>query len=422
MAKGATDSSVGALESVRELEAKECKKILDITPEDQAIMFVGIHGIGKSEFMKEYFLEKDYAVVMLFLGQMADAGDLIGLPDRSVVTFQYGDQKVTQKITEFCPPKWWPRDSTAKIAIFLDEFNRGKPEVYQCIMDMALNRQLNGLPLPEHTRIVAAINPLDDKYGYQVTELDPALLDRFNVYGFSPSRKEWIYWAIDAKVHKLVIAFIAKAGALHLDPPHNGKMGVVYPSRRSWVRLSKILHKNPSLLAEEEFVTLRDVSVGIIGESASSSFYAFLKEQKKGIHPGRIVTAWDKDVEAKVKSATNQDLLMLNAELALHLEEEEEQYFAEMDSPAGKKQADKYAYNIWQYLKSVPREIMADFYDYVGDATVEHKKTWPDKLLSSNIQGLVDGFIDILHGKTKKEKEDDGENFKDPDIDELLKG
>jgi len=413
---GSENVAASSLDLHQELEAKECRKIIEITPDDQAIMLVGIHGIGKSEFIKQYFSSKGYAVIMLFLGQMADAGDLIGLPDRSTVTFSYGGEEVSQKITEFCPPKWWPRSDSMKLVVFLDEFNRGKQEVYQCIMDMALNRQLNGLKLPEHTRIIAAINPLDDKYGYQVTELDPALLDRFNVYGFAPSRKEWIYWAIDAKVHKLIIAFIAKHGAMHLDPPSNGKMGVVYPSRRSWVRLSNAIKQHPDLLAEEEFVTLRDLSRGIIGETAAAAFYKFIKEQKKGIYPGTILTNWNQELEDKIKDMKNQDLLMLNAEIAMHIEEEEQQYFGPAVSLKSKESV---AFNLWQYLKTVPREILADFYDYVGDAQIEHDKTWPDALLSSNIQGLVDDFIDIIHGKSKEDKENE-DHFKDPDIDEIL--
>ena len=419
MASKIESEALGLLDSVRSLEVQEWVNILEMTPEDQAIMAIGIHGIGKSEFFKDYFQKRGYAIVMLFLGQMADAGDLIGLPDRTMVTFCYGDKEVTQKITEFCPPKWWPRDNNTKLVLFLDEFNRGKPEVYQCIMEMVLNRQLNGLPLPPQTRIIAAINPLDDKFGYQVTELDPALFDRFNVYGFAPSRKEWVYWAIDAKVHKLVIGFIIKHGAAHLDPPANGKMGVVYPSRRSWVRLSNIIQKNPKLLAEEDFVTLRDISAGIIGEAASSAFYNFIREQQKGIHPGKIVTAWDDEVEKKVKSLNNMDLLMLNMELAVHLEEEEDNYFGNMESKEGKKQRDKYAYNIWQYLQSVPREIMANFYDYISDGYTVHKKTWPEKLLDSGITQFVNTFIDIYHGKTKEEKEQP-DAFKDPDVNDIL--
>lgn len=408
------DESTLALDNMRELDAEDTKKILKITPEDQAMMLVGIHGVGKSEFIKKYFEDHGYAIIMLFLGQMADAGDLIGLPDRSTVTFKYGDEEISQKITEFCPPKWWPRDDSTKLVIFLDEFNRGKQEVYQCIMDMALNRQLNGLKLPKHTRIIAAINPLDDKYGYQVMELDPALFDRFNVYGFKPSRKEWIYWAIDKKVHKLVIGFIAKFGAAHLDPPADGNMGVVYPSRRSWVRLSDTINRNPSLLSEEDFVTLRDVAAGIIGEASTAAFSGYLNEQKKGIHPGSILTNWNKELEDKVKETNNQDLLLLNLEISMHLEENEEQYFGEG------AESDKYAWNLWEYLKCVPREIMADFYDYVTDSTTEHKKKWPYKLLSSNVKGLVDEFVDIMHGKSEEDKLDEEDHFKDPDFDDIF--
>lgn len=413
--------SDGSLDNVNMLDAKTMRKVFDYTPDDQAIMLVGLHGIGKSEFIKSYFEEKGYAIITLFLGQMADAGDVIGLPDKTNVTFSYSGQEITQKITEFCPPKWWPRSDDAKIVVFFDEFNRGKPEVYQCIQDVTLNRQLNGLKLPIKTRIIAAINPLDEKYGYQVTELDPALLDRFNVYGFAPTRKEWIYWAIDAKVHKLVIAFIAKMGAIHLDPPSNGKMGVVYPSRRSWVRVSKIIQHNPEILNEDDMFLLRDMNSGIVGDASTASFHGFLKDQKRGIHPGAILTSWNTDIEAKVKKATNQELLVLNLEMALHIEEEEEQYFGDMITAEGKKQTEKYAYNLWQYLQIVPREILADFYDYISEATIEKKKTWPEKLLSSNVKGLVEEFINILHGKTKEEKDQEN-HFKDPDIDELLKG
>lgn len=66
--------------------------ILDHTPASHNIMLSGRHGIGKSEILTDYFTEKGMKVVALFLGQMSDPGDLIGLPDKS------GD------ITVFRPP------------------------------------------------------------------------------------------------------------------------------------------------------------------------------------------------------------------------------------------------------------------------------------------------------------------------------
>ena len=43
-------------------------------------MLTGKHGIGKSQILKQFFEERGQKVVILFLGQMSDPGDLIGLP------------------------------------------------------------------------------------------------------------------------------------------------------------------------------------------------------------------------------------------------------------------------------------------------------------------------------------------------------
>ena len=60
----------------------ELKQLLEATPASHNIMLVGNHGIGKSEILTEFFKEKGMPVVALFLGQMADPGDLIGLPTK----------------------------------------------------------------------------------------------------------------------------------------------------------------------------------------------------------------------------------------------------------------------------------------------------------------------------------------------------
>ena len=229
---------------------KEISEIFDCTPTDQAILLEGIHGVGKSEFLTAKFEEQGYKVITMFLGQTADAGDIIGLPDRKTIQIQYGDEVIDQVITEFCPPKWWPFNKTDKLVIFFDEFNRGKPEVYQCIMDMVLNRKLNGFDLPENTRIIAAMNPNGDEYDYDVTILDRALLDRFNKYEFKPTADEWITWASKNKVNNYIIGYLSKNSA-DLDPPKSVDdelLNEVHPSRRSWKRVSDIMASDPSII------------------------------------------------------------------------------------------------------------------------------------------------------------------------------
>lgn len=156
------------------VNSKELTEILDVTPSTQNIMLVGKHGIGKSEILTNYFNKKGMKVVSLFLGQMADPGDLIGLPHKNEETGK----------TDFMPPYWFPVDNEP-IVLFLDELNRARPELLQTVMDLALNRKLAGRYLPEGSRIISAVN---DGEEYQLTDLDPALVSRFNIYNFRPTK------------------------------------------------------------------------------------------------------------------------------------------------------------------------------------------------------------------------------------------
>lgn len=209
----------------------ELLSLLDITPTDQNLMLVGNHGIGKSEILTEYFSGKGMKVVPLFLGQMSDPGDLIGIPNRNNTTGK----------TEFMPPYWFPLDGKP-IVLFLDELNRARPEVLQTIMDLALNRTLAGRKLPDGSRIISAVNAGDQ---YQLTDLDPALVSRFNVVTFRPTTQEWLLWADKVGVDARVRDFI-RENPIWLDKNPDAKEGVdtgldKTPDRRAWKRVSDIL-------------------------------------------------------------------------------------------------------------------------------------------------------------------------------------
>jgi len=401
----------------------DLRKMLPYLPADKAILLRGIHGIGKSEFVNDYYSKQGYKVISLFLGQISEAADLIGLPDRIEAEFVYNGQTIRQKITKFCAPDWWPRNENDKIVLFLDELNRSKPEVYNCVMDLVLNRKLNGLYLPKDTRIVAAINPLDDSYGYQVVDLDPALWDRFAVYDFTPTNKEWLNWAMEIvenklRVNKYIISFLNKFGSRHLDPPANGALGTVYPSRRSWVHLSNIINQSSELITNKLDI-LSDIALGIIGDGATSSFNTFLKEQLKGIVPSKVVLGWDASVEKLVKKMSTPDHIVFNRELAMYLNESREDIFIST------KSRDACAYNVFQYLQSIQKESVADFFDYVSAENIKHDESennWARQLLQ--FQPIVNWFLDVYHGEEKEksnyENIDTKDHFEDPDIEQLL--
>src|SRR3954469_19897579 len=177
------------------IDAGELREVLRQTPPEQNILLVGRHGIGKSEIITAFFRdERRLPVVAFFLGQMSDPGDLIGLMHKDEATGR----------SVFLPPYWWPGDGRP-IVLFLDELNRARPEILQSVHELALNKTLAGKRLPEGSIVVSAVNEGDE---YQLTDLDPALVSRFNLYEFAPTAEDWLLWAAENDVDRRVTGFI----------------------------------------------------------------------------------------------------------------------------------------------------------------------------------------------------------------------
>lgn len=245
------------------INAQELKDLLDLMPADQNIMLVGKHGIGKSEILTHYFEKKGMRVVALFLGQMADPGDLLGLPTK--------DEKTGK--TDFMPPYWFPTDGKP-IVLFLDELNRARPEILQTVMDLTLNRKLAGKELPQGSQIISAVN---DGEEYQLTDLDPALVSRFNVVSFRPTCEEWLLWAEKNKLDKRVIGFIQNASEWldgDTNSSENKDTGLEKkPDRRGWKKVSDILQKIDVLTPIH-----RKMIASIVGVKATSQFCQYVEE------------------------------------------------------------------------------------------------------------------------------------------------
>ena len=243
----------------------ELLQLLDITPDSHNLMLVGRHGIGKSEILTEYYSTKGMMVVALFLGQMADPGDLIGIPSKNVETGK----------TEFMPPYWFPLDGRP-IVLFLDELNRARPEILQTIMDLALSRKLAGRQLPAGSRIISAVNEGDQ---YQLTDLDPALVSRFNIVCFQPTVEEWLLWAGREGVDKRVMSFIEE-NPIWLDRNPDMKEGEdtgldKTPDRRAWKRVSDII------IGSEVITPLHQKAIAaIVGAKAAVAFGGSVSQQK----------------------------------------------------------------------------------------------------------------------------------------------
>jgi hypothetical protein len=246
------------------INLSELKETLELTPSTQNIMLVGKHGIGKSEILTSYFNGKGMKVVTLFLGQMADPGDIIGLPSK--VEKQDADGNVTS-LTDFTPPYWFPQDDKP-IVLFLDELNRARPEILQTVMDLTLNRKLAGKTLPEGSYVISAVNDGDE---YQLTDLDPALVSRFNIYEFKPTVEEWLNWAAGQGLDERVINFI-QDNPTWLDGDSSDRkrdyQGLDKSAdRRAWKKVSDIMLKVDHINDIH-----KRIIAGIVGATAAAAF------------------------------------------------------------------------------------------------------------------------------------------------------
>ncbi len=279
------------------IDTKELYEILEETPAEQNIMLAGKHGIGKSEIITKFFSEKGLKVVSLFLGQMSDPGDLIGLQKTSA----------DGKTTEFLPPYWFPQDDTP-VVLFLDELNRARQEVLQTIMDLALNRTLAGRKLPAGSRVISAVNSGEQ---YQLTELDPALVSRFNLYDFRPTVKDWLDWAKENSIDERVISFILKNPAL-LDSDGESEKDFPTldktPDRRGWEKVSKIIFGK-----SEPSRTTCKLMCGIVGVKVGLMFYNSLS--KKASVTGRdVLTAFPR-VKQQIEYLSLPELCEINKDI-----------------------------------------------------------------------------------------------------------
>ena len=175
---------------------------------------------------------------------------------------------------------WFPVDDKP-IVLFLDELNRARPEILQTVMDLTLNRKLAGKALPKGSRIIAAVN---DGEEYQLTDLDPALVSRFNIYEFKPSVEEWLNWATANKLDSRVINFIQN-NPTWLDGDEGANQKHEYQGlnktadRRAWERVSDIMLKVESIKDIH-----KRIIAGIVGAAAAAAFILVTEHLADGLH------------------------------------------------------------------------------------------------------------------------------------------
>lgn len=259
-------------------------------------LLVGESGIGKTALVN-LFAEKENYYCVNIDGNLLKEGEIGGLPSVEKYTVNDNGKKIEKIATVYASyfkfveiDRVLAENPNQKILLFIDEINRCEHSVQQEIMNVILNREINGYKLHDNVTVIAAMNP-SNKYDefedteYQVSDMDPAQEDRFVWIYMESDVNNWIKWGMErvngqTRIHEDIINFIASFPE-YLHTPNSKESIKATP--RSWVRVSDIYRE---YLKEKESISLNilyNVVKGNVGAAISQDFLNYIEENKNPI-------------------------------------------------------------------------------------------------------------------------------------------
>jgi midasin (ATPase involved in ribosome maturation) len=346
------------------------KTFIKVTPYVTAVrkpvLVRGRHGVGKSQVVYQLAKGLGLPVVERRASQMTE-GDLLGLPSTD------------GNVTSWNPPEWYKTACTHAVVLFLDEVDRATSEVRQGIFELTDSRKLAGFTLHQDTLIFAAVNGGEHGEQYQVGEMDPAELDRWTVFDVEPTTEDWLEWAGDV-VHPVIWNFINQ-NHTHLEHKDDYEPNKVYPSRRSWHRLSECLAAGSLLDEGSDSSIVFNLTNSFVGFEAAVAFKDFVDNYE------RQVTVEDILDDGKIE---------LTADFGIN---EHAALITKMEQSGGleNKLSEERVQNLANYYITLPSEVAMKLWTILGQGhqansvALHQSKTADGKSVSAFIVELLTG-------------------------------
>jgi len=248
---------------------------------EEVPLIVGESGIGKTALAKQIAKNNDWSLIVID-GNLLKEGEIGGLPTiESYTGVSHKGDKIEQKTTVYAVHNKL-REIDEEISkgktvfLFIDEINRCEHTVQQELMNLILNREINGYKLHGSVKILAAMNP-SSKYGsdfdYQVVDMDAAQENRFVWLYMEPDYSQWLDWAIEAGIEQKVIEFISTFP----EYLHKINEDDIRATPRSYERISsiyKIYKEKKDSIPRSVFL---NVIKGNVGSLIAEEFVSFVE-------------------------------------------------------------------------------------------------------------------------------------------------
>jgi len=237
---------------------------------DLAPLLIGRAGIGKSQITATVAERLNLGFISRDLTLM-EPPDLVGLP------------QVKDGVTTFLPPEFLPREPGRGGFLVIEEINRAPRYMRACCLELLTSRRLGSYQLPRGWLPVACINPQSE--GYDVEELDHALMTRFVQIQVTASVKSWTAWARANDVHPKVIEYVETV-------PHSLDESAGGVNPRSWTYASRALQAAGAELLERSPDTIVTALNGLIGPVHTTALLRLILGTELALKPGDILHDW----------------------------------------------------------------------------------------------------------------------------------
>ncbi|MCC0639693.1 MULTISPECIES: AAA family ATPase [unclassified Clostridioides] len=303
-------------------------------------LIVGESGIGKTALAKKLAKENNWSLIVID-GNLLKEGEIGGLPTiESYVGINSNGYKTEKKTTVYAVHNKL-REIDEEISkgktvlLFIDEINRCEHTVQQELMNLILNREINGYKLHDDVKILAAMNP-SSKYGsdfdYQVVDMDSAQENRFVWLNMESDHTQWLKWAIDEGIEKKIIEFISTFP----EYLHKTNEDDVRATPRSYERVSKIYKVYKDKKKAIPRTVFLNVIKGNVGKVIAEEFISFIESDSSPLISYEDVFLGDTIDEHLVERVKNESHTRLylsainilkNLELNMKNDEYESKYY-----------------------------------------------------------------------------------------------
>lgn len=332
-------------------------------------LIVGESGIGKTALANKLAKENDWSLIVID-GNLLKEGEIGGLPTiESYVGVNSNGYKTEKKTTVYAVHNKLREideeiSRSKTVLLFIDEINRCEHTVQQELMNLILNREINGYKLHDDVKILAAMNP-SSKYGsdfdYQVVDMDAAQENRFVWLNMESDHTQWIKWAIDEGIERKVIEFISTFP----EYLHKINEDDVRATPRSYERVSKIYkvykEKNNSIPR----AVFLNVVKGNVGKVIAEEFISFIESNSEPLISYEDVflgESIDESIVERVKNESHTRLYLSAMNILKDLE---------LNIKNDKYESNHYINRFIEFLKMYPVDLMIGIMKDIRNSYIE---------------------------------------------------